>query len=62
MSGIFLFEIDGILQDKTREFAKNISKYYSFESADILCKQFNKFRNTLKKEKEETKDKYPLLD
>ena len=31
--------------------------------ADILCKQFNKFINTVKKEKkEETKEKYPWLD
>ena len=30
--------------------------YNRFESADILCKQFNKFINMLKKEKEETKE------
>ena len=36
----------GILQ-------QNLSKYYRFESADILCKQFNRFINTLKKEKRE---------
>ena len=40
----------GILQ-------QNLSKYYRFESADILSEQFNKFINMLKKEKEETKDK-----
>ena len=38
---------------------QNLSKYYRFESADTLCEQFNKFINTLKKEKEETKEKYP---
>ena len=36
-----------------------LSRYYRFESADILCKQFNKFINTLKKEKKEKKEKYP---
>ena len=36
----------GILQ-------QHLSKYYRFESADILCKQFNKFIKTLKKEKRE---------
>ena len=41
----------GILQ-------QNLSKYYRFESTDSLCEQLNKFINTLKKEKEETKDKY----
>ena len=45
----------GILQ-------QNLSKYYRFGSADILCEQFNKFINILKKEKEENKDKYPWLE
>ena len=45
----------GILQ-------QNLSKYYRFESADILCEHFNKFVNTLKKEKEEMKEKYPWLE
>ena len=44
----------GILQ-------QNLGKYYKFESADILCEQFNKFINTLKMEKEETKENYPWL-
>ena len=40
-----------------------LSKYYRFQSADTLCKQFNKFINMLQKErKEETKEKYPWLD
>ena len=39
----------GILQ-------QNLGKYYRFQSADILCEQFNKFINMLKKEKEENKD------
>ena len=46
----------GILQ-------QNLSRYYRFELADVLCKQFNKSINTLKKgRKEETKEKYPWLD
>ena len=45
----------GILQ-------QNLRRYYRLESADILCEEFNKFGNTLKKEKEETKDKYPWLE
>ena len=32
---------------------QNLSRHYRFESADILCEQFNKFVNILKKEKEE---------
>ena len=30
---------------------QNLNKQFSFESGDILCEQFNKFVNTLKKEK-----------
>ena len=29
---------------------QNLGKYYRFEKADMLCEQFNKFINTLKKE------------
>ena len=46
----------GILQ-------QTLSKYYRFKSADTFCEQFNKFINTLKKErKEEMEEKYPWLD
>ena len=40
----------------------NLSKYYIFDSADILCVHFNKFKNLLKKEKEKNKDMYPWLE
>ena len=33
-----------------------------FQSADVLCEQFNKFVSILKKKKEETNDKHPSLD
>ena len=39
-----------------------MSKYYHSETADALCVQFNKFVNRLKKEMEESKEKYPWLD
>ena len=46
----------GILQ-------QNLSKFYRFESANTLCEQFNRFINTLRKErKEEIQEKYPWLD
>ena len=42
---------------------QNLSKYYRFEKADTLYKQFNKFINVLKKEsQEEIKEKYMWLD
>ena len=46
----------GILQ-------QNLSKYYRFKEAGKLCKYFNKFIDTLKKDREQTTsvDKYPWL-
>ena len=42
---------------------QNLSKYYRFEEAEKICEYFNKFVDTLKKEKEQTPiDKYPWLD
>ena len=47
----------GILQ-------QNLSRYYRFEEASKLCKYFNRFLDTLKKDREQTTsvDKYPWLD
>ena len=47
----------GILQ-------QNLSRYYTFEEAKKLCEYFNKFVDTLKKDREQTTsvDKYPWLD
>ena len=46
----------GILQ-------QNLSRYYKFERAEKLCKYFNKFVNTMKKEREQKlpEGKYPWL-
>ena len=46
----------GILQ-------QNLSKYYRFEEAGKLCEYFNKFIDTLKRDREQTTliDKYPWL-
>ena len=47
----------GILQ-------QNLSRYYRFEEARKLCEYFNKFVDTLKRDREQTSsvDKYPWLD
>ena len=47
----------GILQ-------QNLSRYYRFEQAEKLCEYFNRFVNTLKKEREQKspEDNYPWLD
>ena len=47
----------GILQ-------QNLSKYYLFKRAYTLCEYFNKFVNTLKRDREqkELEENYPWLD
>ena len=47
----------GILQ-------QNLSRYYRFEEASMLCEYFNKFVDTLKKDREQTSsvNKYSWLD
>ena len=45
----------GILQ-------QNLRKYYTFGSVEVLCEYFNEFINTLNKEMDEIKDKYPWLE
>ena len=41
---------------------QNLGKHYHFESAEDVCDQFNRFVNHLKKEEENSKEKYPWLD
>ena len=43
--------------------SQNLSKYYRFEEAGKLCEYFNKFLDTLMKDREQTTlaDKYPWL-
>ena len=62
MLGILDLRLIGYYKIKHVVLQQNLIKYFRLESADILCEQFNKFVNTLKKEKEEIKDKYPCLD
>ena len=39
-----------------------LGKHYHFESAEGVCNQFNRIINLLKKEEENSKEKYPWLD
>ena len=41
---------------------QNLGRHYHFESAEDICNQFNRFINLLKKEEENSKEKYPWLD
>ena len=61
MIGILDFRVVGYYKIKQENLRQNLSRYNRFESADILFEQFNKFINTLKKEKEETKEKVSIV-
>ena len=63
MLGILDLSSMGYYKIKQGTLQQNVRKYYRLKSMDTLCEQFNKFINTLKKErKEEMKEKYPWLD
>ena len=64
MIGIVDLRLLGYYRIKQGILQQNLSKYYRFERAETLCEYFNKFINTLKKEREqiEPEEKYPWLD
>ena len=61
--GIIDLRLLGYYKIKQGILQQNVSKYYKSERAETLCEYFNKFVNTLKKEREQTEpgENYPLL-
>ena len=55
MLGILDLRSLGYYKIKQGIVQQNLNKFYRFESPDILCGQFNKFINTLKKERRKQK-------
>ena len=62
MIGILDLRSLGYYKVKQGVLQENLSKHYHFEAADVVCNQFNRFVNMLKREEEESKEKYPWLD
>ena len=64
MIGIIDLRFLGYSKIKQGILQQNLSRYYRFEKAEKLCEYFNKFVNTLQKEREQKSptDKYPWLD
>ena len=64
MIGIIDLRSLGYYKIKQRILQQNLSGFYRYEKAEKLCKYFNKFVNTLKKEREwkSPNDNYPWLD
>ena len=61
MIGIVDLRLLGYYKVKQGILQQNLSKYYKFERSEKLCEYFNKFMNTLNKEREqiEPKESYP---
>ena len=55
MLGILDLTSMGYYRIKQGILQQNLSKYDSFESADTICEQFNRFLNMLKKERRKCK-------
>ena len=62
MIGILDLRSLGYYKIKQDVLQQNIGKHYHFELAEDVCAQFNMFVNLLKKEEENTKEKYPWLN
>ena len=64
MIGIVDFRSLGYYKIKLDILQQNLGKYYRFESTETLCKYFNKYINTLKKDREQSdqKEGYLWLD
>ena len=64
MIGIIDLRSLGYYKIKQGILQQNLSRYYRFEKAEKLCEYFNKFVNTLQKEREQKSpiDNYPWLD
>ena len=64
MIGIIDLTLLGYSQIKQGKLQQNVSRYYRFKKAEKVCEYFNKFVNTLKKERVQKlpEDKYPWLD
>ena len=64
MLGIIDLKSLGYYKIKQGMLQQNLSKYYKFKGVDTSCEHFNKFINTLKREREqeESKENYPWLN
>ena len=62
MLGILDLRLVGYYNIKQGILQWNLSRYHRFEAADTLDEQFNKFINTIKKKKDEMKERYPWLE
>ena len=58
MIGVLDLRSLGYYKIKQDVLQQNLHKHYHFESAETVCKQFNRFVNLLKKKEESTEENY----
>ena len=62
MIGIVDLRSLGYYKIKQKVLQEHLGKHYHFEIADDICNHYNKFVNLMRKEEENSEDKYPWLE
>ena len=62
MIGILDLRSLGYYKIKQGDLQQKLNKYYHFEEANKVCKEFNKMVEVIKEDKGKSKEKYPWLD
>ena len=62
MIGVVDLRSLGFYKIKQEILQEHLGKHYCFELADDVCNQYNRFVNLLRKEEENSKEKYPWLE
>ena len=62
MIGVVDLRSLGFYKIKQEVLQEHFSKHYHFELADDVCNQYNKFMNLMRKEEENSEEKYPWLE
>ena len=62
MMGIIGLRSLGFYKIKQEVLQEHLARHYHFELADDVCDQYNRFVNLMRKEEENTEDKFPWLE
>ena len=62
MMGVVDLRLLDFYKIKQEVLQKHLDKHYHFKSADDICNQYNRFVNLMRKEKENSRGKYPWLE
>ena len=62
MIGVVDLRSLGFYKTKKEVLQEHLGKHYHFELADDICNQYNRFVNLMRKEEENSEEKYPWLE